>query len=42
VAYYLAVVNVPAMIVVHAMIFMYVLRHRAKFSQPQSPVSVRG
>jgi hypothetical protein len=29
VSYYLAVVNVPAMIVVHVLIFMYLLRRRA-------------
>jgi len=30
VAYYLAVVNVPAMIVVHVVIFAYLLRRRAR------------
>jgi hypothetical protein len=29
-AYYLVVVNVPALVVVHVLIFAYLLRHRAK------------
>jgi hypothetical protein len=28
VSYYLAVLNVPAMVVVHTIIFIYLLRHR--------------
>jgi hypothetical protein len=38
VAYYLAVVNVPAMIVVHILIFIYLLQHPGKvYRQPAAP-----
>jgi hypothetical protein len=33
-SYYLAVINVPAMVVVHVMIFVYLLRPHAKAVQP--------
>jgi hypothetical protein len=41
VAYYLAVVNVPAMIAVHILIFIYLLQHPGKFYGQTAPPPTR-
>ena len=40
VSYYLAVVNVPAMVVIHVLIFIYLLRHRT-LTHGRAPIGSR-